>query len=144
MPCYYIIGDLVPFELELNVGWNLISLPVAPLEPAVETVFDDANFTATDGSRGTIYADSVWAWDVADGQYEAVTTMTPKSWGYLAEAVGQHKGVDEVWETIAKAYQSGCNLLLNTGPLPDGSIDADDDAVLREVGKRIATKGFPV
>ncbi|MBT3374330.1 MAG: alpha-L-fucosidase precursor [Lentisphaerae bacterium] len=74
---------------------------------------------------------------------EICTTMTPKSWGYLAEAEGQHKGVDEVWETLRKANANGCNLLLNTGPLPDGSIDSDDDEVLREIGLRLATEGFP-
>ena len=74
---------------------------------------------------------------------EVCTTMTPKSWGYLEEATGQHKSEDEVWETIRQARQSGFNLLLNTGPLPDGSIDADDDAVLRAVGARLQSEGFP-
>jgi len=36
-----------------------------------------------------------------------------------------------------------CNLLLNTGPLPDGSINAVDAATLREVGRRIRQNGFP-
>ena len=74
---------------------------------------------------------------------EICTTMTPKSWGYLAEAEGKHKTAEEVWETIRGARQSGCNLLLNTGPLPDGSIDAYDDRVLREVGDRLRKEGFP-
>ena len=85
---YYIIGDLVSFDLALDVGWNLISLPLVPLDSAVENVFDEANFTAADGSRGTIYADSVWAWIAADGLYRAVTTMTPKTgcWIYVDTA----------------------------------------------------------
>ncbi len=29
------------------------------------------------------------------------------------------------------------NLLLNTGPLPDGSIHGEDVATLREVGRRL-------
>jgi hypothetical protein len=33
--------------------------------------------------------------------------------------------------------------LLNTGPLPDGSIYADDAQTLREVGRRIRQDGFP-
>ena len=74
---------------------------------------------------------------------EVCTTMTPKSWGYFEQAKGQHRTADDVWETIRKARQSGFNLLLNTGPLPDGSIDSDDDAVLRSVGARLHSEGFP-
>jgi len=33
----------------------------------------------------------------------------------------------------------GANLLLNTGPLPDGSIHPDDVKTLREVGRRLRT-----
>ena len=74
---------------------------------------------------------------------EICTTMTPKSWGYLAEADGKHKTADEVWETIKKARESNCNLLLNTGPLPDGSIDKYDDRILRQIGERLRKEGFP-
>ncbi len=74
---------------------------------------------------------------------EICTTMCPGSWGYMAEKKGQHKTAAEVWETLRSAREAGFNLLLNTGPLPDGSIDPEDDAVLREVGQRIKRQGFP-
>ena len=74
---------------------------------------------------------------------EICTTMCPRSWGYLKSGAGEHRSVDEVWETLREARQRNCNLLLNTGPLPDGSIDAEDDAVLREVGTRLRDEGFP-
>jgi alpha-L-fucosidase len=35
------------------------------------------------------------------------------------------------------------NLLLNTAPLPDGSIDKDDIQSLHEVGQIIRKKGWP-
>jgi alpha-L-fucosidase len=35
------------------------------------------------------------------------------------------------------AASQRCNLLLNTGPLPDGSIHREDAATLREVGRRL-------
>ena len=44
---------------------------------------------------------------------------------------------------VREAGRAGCNLLLNTGPLPDGSIDPKDDAVLREVGERLRRESFP-
>ena len=73
---------------------------------------------------------------------EICTTMTPRSWRYLASAEGQHRTADEVWETLRSAREQGYNLLLNTGPLPDGSIDPYDDRVLREVGARLRREGF--
>ncbi len=74
---------------------------------------------------------------------EICTTMCPGSWGYLAEGRGKHRTADEVWETLRSAAEQGANLLLNTGPLPDGSLDPEDDAVLREVGERVRTEGLP-
>ena len=74
---------------------------------------------------------------------EICTTMTPGSWGYMESAKGKHKTGEEIWETLRTARQNGYNLLLNTGPMPDGSIDAEDDAVLREIGTRILSEGFP-
>ncbi len=83
---------------------------------------------------------------------EICTTMIPSarhrsevgvSWGHLAAARGKHKTANEVWETLGAARRNGYNLLLNTAPLPDGAIDPEDDAVLREVGARLRREGFP-
>ena len=79
----------------------------------------------------------------SDKPGEICTTMTPGSWGYMASATGKHKNADEVWENLRNAREKGYNLLLNTGPLPDGSIDPEDDRVLREVGARLRGEGFP-
>jgi alpha-L-fucosidase len=74
---------------------------------------------------------------------EICTTMCPKSWGYTRADAGQHKSAGDVWETLRQARASGCNLLLNTGPLPDGALDPEDVPVLLEVGERIRAEGFP-
>ena len=42
---------------------------------------------------------------------------------------------------LADARRQNCNLLLNTGPLPDGSIHPEDARTLREVGRRIRENG---
>ena len=65
------------------------------------------------------------------------------SWGYSKEATGKHKTVDEVWALLRDARRHGHNLLLNTGLLPDGSVDPEDGSVFREVGGRIEADGFP-
>jgi alpha-L-fucosidase len=49
----------------------------------------------------------------------------------------------EVWDLLAETAGKGYNLLLNTPPLPDGSLDPEDTAVLREVGERIEREGIP-
>jgi len=89
------------------------------------------------------YAPEHKAVDSGERTCEICTTMCPGSWGYMAEKKGQHKSPDEVWETLREARGQEANLLLNTGPLPDGSIDPEDEVVLREVGEMIRREGFP-
>lgn len=74
---------------------------------------------------------------------EICTTMNLTSWGYMAADAGKHKCADEVWAILTDAGRRGCSLLLNTAPLPDGSIDPEDESTLRAVGERLRTEGFP-
>ena len=67
----------------------------------------------------------------------------PHSWGYLQAATGKHRTEDEVWDLLREVGTKGYNLLLNTGPLPDGSLDPEDVEVLLAVGERIEAEGFP-
>ncbi|MEM7029487.1 MAG: alpha-L-fucosidase [Chloroflexota bacterium] len=84
------------------------------------------------------------AWDANKDKYgELCDTMQPKIWGYNNQDSGAHRNADEVIQMLAYARSRNCNLLLNTGPLPDGSIDAEDADVLREVGARIRANGYP-
>lgn len=48
-----------------------------------------------------------------------------------------HKSANQVMEMLERAKDMKANLLLNTGPLPDGSIHPDDVETLREVGRRL-------
>ena len=74
---------------------------------------------------------------------EVCTTMAPGSWGYKADMKGKHKKVEDVWGELRHANRDGYLLLLNTGPLPEGSLDPEDTEVLRAVGKRIREEGMP-
>ena len=65
----------------------------------------------------------------------------PVSWGYMKGA--QHKSVKEVWKQLQKARQREANLLINTAPRGDGSLDPVDAEVLKQVGARIEKEGFP-
>ena len=62
-------------------------------------------------------------------------------WGYCAGK--PHKGPEEVWDLLSDQLAHGRNLLLNTGPLPNGAIDPGDEATLREIGARIRREGWP-
>lgn len=74
---------------------------------------------------------------------EICTTMCPGSWGYDAGKKGTHLDVEGVWEKLRYAANRKCNLLLNTGPLPGGGLDPEDEVVLREAGERLRRGGFP-
>ena len=64
-------------------------------------------------------------------------------WGYHKNRDGKHRGADSVWKNIEYAASFNANLLLNTGPRGDGSIDKQDVATLRELGDLIREKGWP-
>jgi alpha-L-fucosidase len=85
------------------------------------------------------------AWDGnKDKHNEICDTLQPGAWGYVARDDGQHRTADEVLQMLADAEGQNCNLLLNTGPLPDGSIHPEDAATLREVGRRIRSDGWSI
>jgi alpha-L-fucosidase len=72
---------------------------------------------------------------------EICSTLQDGSWGYDEQR--RHLTVEEAWAKLVAARQAGANLLLNTGPLPDGSIHPQDVATLRAMGRRIRAQGWP-
>lgn len=74
---------------------------------------------------------------ISDVPLEICDTLQEKSWGYAKYDDGKHKTADQVMEKLARAEAMPANLLLNTGPLPDGSIYPDDIRTLKEVGRRL-------
>ncbi len=68
---------------------------------------------------------------------ELCDTLQGRSWGYDRRDDGRHRNADQVMEMLEKAWAMPANLLLNTGPLPDGSIYPGDVETLRTVGKRL-------
>ena len=79
----------------------------------------------------------------SDRPLEICDTLQPRGWGYVKADDGAHKTPDQVMAMLAKARSFPANLLLNTGPLPDGSIHSEDIKTLREVGRRIREQGWP-
>jgi len=86
------------------------------------------------GPASAAVAEAAWAKN-KDRHNEICDTLQPGAWGYQAADDGQHHTPEEVIEMLESAASQRCNLLLNTGPLPDGSIHPQDAQTLREVGK---------
>ncbi len=92
--------------------------------------------TQTGSEEATQLAARVWDSN-SQKHKEICDTMQPSAWGYNASTNGKHKSADDVMEMLANAEAAGANLLLNVGPLPDGSFPEEDIAALKEVGKRL-------
>ena len=85
------------------------------------------------------------AWRKNQGKpAEICDTLQPLEWGYDKRSHGQHKTADDVMGMLARAREQNANLLLNTGPLGDGSIHPTDVATLCEVGRRWRASGVAV
>jgi len=62
---------------------------------------------------------------------------------YRKATFGKHRGADSVMDDLRFAAKFRANLLWDTAPLPDGSIDKQDARTLREIGRRIRANGWP-
>ena len=72
---------------------------------------------------------------------EICTTLQKHGWGYVKD--DQHLTPDEAMDRLRAATRQHANLLLNTGPLPDGLIHTADADTLAELGRRIQRDGYP-
>ena len=82
------------------------------------------------------------AWESNKNKHnEICDTLQPHVWGYKKDDDSKHLDAGEVMKRLEAAWAGNCNLLMNTGPLADGSIHADDVKTLREVGRRLRRKG---
>ena len=63
--------------------------------------------------------------------------------GWINDNNARHLCADELMFLLKVARSQDANLLVNVGPIADGSIHPDDVKALTEVGKRIRENGFP-
>jgi len=78
------------------------------------------------------------AWESNKSKHnELCDTLQPRGWGYIKSDNGRHKTPSHVIDMLAHAEAQNCNLLLNTGPLPQGGIHPEDVRTLKEVGRRL-------
>jgi alpha-L-fucosidase len=74
---------------------------------------------------------------------EICNTLQPRAWGYNSQHDGNHKSADEVLAMLKDARSQGANLLLNVGPMGDGSFPEEDVKALEEAGSRFQRSFIP-
>ncbi len=67
---------------------------------------------------------------------EVCNTLQKHSWGYAKADDGQHKTSEEILKMLEELSTQNANLLLNVGPLPDGSFPKEDIITLMEIGNK--------
>ncbi|MGH8247903.1 MAG: alpha-L-fucosidase [Gammaproteobacteria bacterium] len=103
-----------------------------------EGVNGDEDFVSPERAAEPRFEASRGAWAKNKGKpIEINDTLQPRLWGYNKADDGKHRSADEVMRMLESARAANANLLLNTGPLPDGSIHPEDVRSLREVGPRL-------
>jgi alpha-L-fucosidase len=76
------------------------------------------------------------AWKANKDKYnEICDTLQVNAWGYSKDT--QHKTLEQVMQMLKNANEMNANLLLNTGPLPDGAIHPEDIDTLKKTGQAI-------
>lgn len=75
---------------------------------------------------------------VLDGPKETCLTMN-KTWGYVSTD-DDYKTVDQLLDTMWRAWSAYSNLLLNVGPRADGTIPPREQELLRAVGSRLSSQ----
>ena len=135
---YYSRPDLFPIEETYTL--------IRKLNPHVLISFKqgangDEDFVAPERTprahqHGGSVAQTAWEKN-KDKPKEICNTLQPRAWGYKKSVNGQHKTADEVYAILQEADSIGANLLLNVGPLADGSFPEEDVNTLKEVGKKL-------
>ncbi len=76
-----------------------------------------------------------------DKHNEVCSSIQRGTWGYSPRF--ENRGADELYQLLGHAISNNCNLLLNAGPMADGSIHPNHAAILLELGEKIRKNGFP-
>jgi alpha-L-fucosidase len=79
--------------------------------------------------------------ETAAGRPIEVCTTAGGGWGYTAGT--PYLTADELWQTLQTTLGGGANLLMNVGPLPDGSLPQDAQDTLKTVGRWLKERGYP-
>jgi len=93
------------------------------------------------------FPDGTAVYDVERGQltdtrpifWQTDTSVSRNSWGYVQEQ--QYKTPTSIIGDLVDVVSKNGALLLNIGPRPDGTIPAEEEEILREIGRWLAMNG---
>lgn len=93
------------------------------------------------------FPDGTAVYDVERGQltdtrpifWQTDTSVSRNSWGYVQDQ--QYKTATSIVGDLVDIVSKNGALLLNIGPRPDGTIPAEEEEILREIGRWLATNG---
>lgn len=136
---YYSRPDLFPIEETYALVRSLNPHALISFKQGAN---GDEDFSAPERGGGAKVGKQ---FDVANKVYELnkdkpkeiCNTLQDHAWGYKKSNDGNHKTADEVMGILYQMDSIGANLLMNVGPLPDGSFPKEDIITLKEVGKRL-------
>jgi alpha-L-fucosidase len=77
----------------------------------------------------------------ADRDWEACMTLNDGEWGYGRRIPEDWASIRQILLMLRQVTSAGGNLLLNIGPLPDGSVDPLAEDRLRRLGRWAARNG---
>lgn len=145
---FYARPDLFPME---EIYAMIRQLRPATLISFKQGATGTEDFAAPERAAGSFYENTLRtfgegsaevarrAWEGnRDKHNESCNTMQPHVWGYRRDDDSNHLNAGQVLALLREANSHNMNLLLNTGPLPEGEIHPEDVKTLREVGRNLA------
>lgn len=73
---------------------------------------------------------------------EICNTLQNHAWGYNKKDDGKHKTAGQLVQIIKDTWAQNANLLMNVGPLPDGSFPEEDIKSLSKAGEILRLEGL--
>ncbi len=92
------------------------------------------------GEEAALHHRKVWEKN-SEKHNEICATVQPGSWAF--STFSPHRDAEYCYELLGHAAKNNANLLLNIGPLADGSISPIQEKILRDIGKKIKENGYP-
>jgi len=80
--------------------------------------------------------------DIRPTPWQTDTTISNSSWGYVES--DSYRSTTSIIQLLADVVSKNGNLLLDVGPRPDGTIVPQEQAVLLEIGRWLATNGAAI
>lgn len=141
---YYNRPDLFPIEETYTL---IRSLSPHALISFKQGANGDEDFSAPERNAGAKVGSQ---FEVAQIAYERnknkpkeiCNTLQNHAWGYNKQDDGKHKTATQLVQIIKDTWAKNANLLMNVGPLPDGSFPQEDIKTLTEAGKILRKEGL--